>query len=151
MNIKDLKPHKHSHYRQGTFNPDGAIKLFESQRGKPIIYRSSWERKFILWLEKSSSVSHWGNECVGIEYDNPVSGRKSVYYPDFIVEFTDGRVVLIEIKPHHETEQPKNMRSKYAVDTYKKNIAKWHAAKEFCKRNGMQFSIITERTIEHLK
>lgn len=150
MDIKKLKPKRSSHYQQGSFNPATAKKLFESQKGKPIIYRSSWERSFILWLERSSKVKRWGSECIKIEYYNPVKGKVSEYFPDFVVEMTDGKIMLIEIKPISETRKP-NPKSKYAVDTYIRNQAKWKAAKEFCERNDFHFSILTEHTIEHLK
>lgn len=149
--IKKFKPRKNSRYVQGTFNPASARKLFESQKTKPIIYRSSWERRFIIWLENSSNVKRWGNECIGIPYISPLDNKQHVYYPDFIVEFTDGTTSLIEVKPHSETIKPTNMKSQYAVNTYVRNVAKWKAANYFCQKNGIKFSIITEHTIDHLK
>lgn len=149
--IKKFKPRRNSHYQQRVFNPASAKKLFESQKNEPIIARSSWEARFIIWLEHAPNVRHWGSECVAIQYVKPTDGKVHKYYPDFLVEFTDGSVAMIEIKPHSQTNKPKNMKSKYETEAYVTNMAKWKAAKEFCQQHGIKFSIITEHTIEHLK
>lgn len=147
--IKKFKPNN-SHYTQGIISSNKMKKLFESQYNKPIIYRSSWEMIFINWLEHSNSVKYWGSESLGINYYNPIKKRMSTYYPDFIVEFTDGSIHLFEIKPKHETIKPKNTNNKYKIETYITNISKWKSAKEYCINNNMKFSIITEDTINKL-
>lgn len=151
-NIKELKPKKNGRYKQGYINPKGCKKLFESQANKPIIFRSSYERKFIQWLERSKQVVRWGSECVSIPYVSPLDGKTHTYYPDYIMELNDGVVVLVEIKPRHETvpPQPGVPKDSYQWTTYVKNKAKWEAAIEFCKRNNMKFKIFTEVTIDRL-
>ena len=49
--IKSLRPSKKSRYEQGYVNPNTCKKVFESQRGIPIIFRSSLEKKFVIWCE----------------------------------------------------------------------------------------------------
>lgn len=146
--IKELKPSKKSRYRQGYVNPKSCKKLFESQQNEPIIYRSSYEKKFIHWLESSDRVLHWGSECVCIPYTG-ADGQPHHYYPDYVVEFANGTKCLIEIKPHSQTVRP-DPRCLHAVEEFKKNVLKWLAAKEFCERNGMAFKIITEHTLNRL-
>ncbi len=146
--IKSLKPSKKSRYRQGYVNPKSCKKLFESQQNEPIIYRSSYEKKFIYWLERSDKVARWGSECVCIQYTG-TDGKPHHYYPDYVVEFTNGTKCLIEIKPYNQTQQP-DPRLQWATAEYEKNMLKWYAANEFCKRHGMAFKVLTEHTINRL-
>lgn len=146
--IKCLKPSKKSRYKQGYVNPDSLKKLFESQKNEPVIYRSSYERKFIQWLERSPKVVGWGSECICINYVG-ADGANHHYYPDYLVEFTDGRKVVFEIKPYNQTVRP-DRSNQWACSEYSKNVRKWKAAAEFCSRNGIEFQIITEKTIERL-
>jgi hypothetical protein len=146
--IKNLKPSKKSRYKQGYINPKSCKKLFESQQNEKIIYRSSYEKRFILWLEKSEKVKYWGSECISIEYIGE-DGQKHHYWPDYIVEFIDGRKFVFEVKPYSQTVQP-DPRCEYAYREYKKNMLKWTAARQFCERNGMHFKVITEHIISRL-
>jgi hypothetical protein len=146
--IKSLKPSKKSRYKQGYVNPKSCKKLFESQQNEPIVYRSSYEKKFIQWLERSDKVLHWGSECICIPYTG-ADGKPHHYYPDYVVEFVNGNKCLIEIKPYALTLKP-DPRCEWAMEEYKKNVLKWLAADEFCKRNGLSFKVITEHTIGRL-
>jgi hypothetical protein len=151
--IKSLKPRRKSRFKQGYVDTSTLKKLFESQKSKPVIFRSSYEHKFIWWLERSSSVKRWGSEPICIEYRLPNDEKVHHYWPDYLVEMTDGTVVLVEVKPHNQTVPPDpylNDRDSLAYRTYVKNYCKWKAANEFCKRNNMQFKILTEKTIERL-
>ena len=54
MNIKQLKPRRDGRYEQGYINQESCKKLFPSQmKFEKIIYRSSYEKKFIYWLENN--------------------------------------------------------------------------------------------------
>ena len=90
MDIKSLKPKKNVRFSQGYIDPNACKKLFESVKKQPIIYRSSWEKKFILWCESCKNVKHWGSECTYIKYFNPVDQKTHRYFPDFVVEMQDG-------------------------------------------------------------
>lgn len=119
-----------------------------------IIYRSSWERTFMNWCDKTESVQNWSSEEMCIAYRDPVSKKTRRYFPDFIIRVmeSDGLIVtkMIEVKPHKEVVGPeKNPKRKtkswlYAVHTYVTNMAKWEAAREFCEDRGWEFVIITE-------
>ena len=76
--IKNLKPQKHSRYDQGYINPSTCKKVFESQIGKPIIFRSSLERKFVSWCESTKSVIRWGSECIQVPYTDPRDGSQHI-------------------------------------------------------------------------
>lgn len=149
MNIKDLKPSKQSRYKQGYINPGACHKLFEGLENTPIIYRSSYERTFIEWLESSPKVRHWGSETVRIPYYLVSDKKMHSYYPDYLVEFEDGTKMLIEIKPSNQTKKPL-VKNSWAMNEWIKNMCKWRAAKEFCEARGYKFNIFTEKTIEML-
>ena len=56
--------------------------------GIPVIYRSSYELKFIEYLENSvkmGKVIKWGSEITAIPYYD-FKGKKHRYFPDFYVE-----------------------------------------------------------------
>ena len=117
-----------------------------------IVYRSSWERKFMRYLDGNVSVIKWASEEIQIPYYNPVKKRMAKYYPDFYMEYKtkDGKTKksLIEVKPKRETKPPVYKRRTknvlIAEAMYSQNRAKWAAAEEFCLDNGLEFKIITE-------
>lgn len=147
--IKNLRPSKTSRYKQGYVNPKSLTKLFESQSDQPVIYRSSYERRFIQWLEKSSMVLHWGSECIAITYVGE-DGETHRYYPDYVVEWSNGEKSLIEIKPYNQTVKP-DPRNEWAKREFSKNVRKWLAAKQWCEQHGFSFKILTEHTIARLR
>ena len=128
-------------------------------KGNPtnIVYRSSWEKKFMNWCDLTESVSEWQSEEFFIPYRSPIDGRVHRYFPDFFVKYKDTngkkRVLVIEVKPKKETKMPTTnpkRRTKswaYSVRTYAVNQAKWKAAKEFCKDNNYEFKIMTEHEL----
>lgn len=145
--IKQLKPSRSSRYSQGYINPSSCKKVIDKHA--PIIYRSSYEKKFIYWLESNPRVVRWGSECCKIPYLY-IDGKMHTYYPDYYMEMDDGTKVLIEVKPANQTQPPKNENS-WAQREWSKNTCKWKAAMEFCKAKGFEFKILTERTINKLK
>lgn len=152
--IKRVRPN--GRYKSGVINPASCRKIFESQRSKPIIYRSSYEYDFICWLERSPKVLRWGSECLGIPYENLGDHTHHTYYPDYVIEMTDPEkgkyVLLVEVKPFKQTQRPDPCLplDSYAWKEYIRNRSKWKAAQEFAQNNNAQFRIITERTISRL-
>lgn len=156
--IKKIRPNQR--YKGGQINPASCRKLYESQKTRPVIYRSSYEKDFIYWLEHSSRVIRWGSECIGIHYINMHDGKSHTYYPDYIMEVLKDphnpsqgtETILVEIKPYNQTKPPDPTLPKdsYAWVEYVRNISKWRAAVEFARQNNMQFKIFTERTISRL-
>ena len=118
-----------------------------------IICRSSWERKMCQWCDTQPNVLKWASEEFSIPYVSPKDGKVHRYYPDFLIEYRDtsGKIKkqIIEVKPKRQTKPPerKSRVTKsylYEAATYEINMAKWKAAVEFAKDNGIEFKIITE-------
>lgn len=132
----------------------------QKYRGNPtrIIYRSMWEKKFMIFCDHTESIIEWGSEEVIIPYRSPIDGRVHRYYPDFYIKVKtkEGKYekYIIEIKPKRQTIKPndkpkrKTATWKREVLTYIKNRAKWDAAEDFCEDRQMKFKILTE---DHLK
>lgn len=149
--IKKLKPRKCGRFKQGYINPTSCKKLFPSQKNTPIIYRSSYEKRFIEYLESNKNVEYWGSECTPIEYVDAFDNTKHTYYPDYIA-LINGVYYLFEVKPHNQCITPDKTLPKdsYAWRTYIKNVSKWKATQTLCESRGMKFQIITEKTISKL-
>ena len=139
----------------GKYKPTNRFKY----KGDPtnIIYRSLWERKFMVWCDRNENVIEWGSEEIVIPYISPVDRRIHRYFPDFYVRARTktGRTekFVIEVKPHKQTSPPKKQRrvtKRYLteVKTYCVNEAKWKAAIEYCKDRRMQFKILTEHELK---
>ena len=146
--------------KQGEYqpeNPEKYIMVENDQNSGTIIFRSSWERIFMRWLDMNESVTKWASEPFAIPYIKPTDFREHRYYIDFYFECKtpDGGVkkYLIEIKPKHETQPPlppKRKTEKSMMNfekrkiTYMVNQAKWEAARAFARQNKLEFMIITE-------
>ena len=119
---------------------------------KNIFYRSSWECKYMSFLDNDTRVIEWSSEEIVIPYISPVDNRYHRYFMDFFVKFqtkTGSEVYLIEIKPKKQTQQPqvkKRVTKQYIneVATWGINQAKWKAAEDYCLDRGWKFKILTE-------
>ena len=120
---------------------------------KNIIYRSSWELKFMKYCDLNDSILEWGSEEVVIPYRSSLDNRIHRYFVDFYIKVEDmsGQIkkYLIEVKPKKQTKppaKPKRQTKRYIseVTEYAKNQAKWKAATEFCEDRQWNFMIITE-------
>lgn len=148
-NIKDLKPIRGGRYKQGYINPKSCNKIIKGLEKDVIIYRSSYELKFITWLENNNQVKQWGSECICIPYTY-IDNKIHRYYPDYFVEFIDGTKMVVEVKPLSQTRPPISESNQWGRQTYIKNMCKWKATKEFCESKGYKFKIITEKTIDQI-
>jgi hypothetical protein len=121
-----------------------------------IIFRSLWERKVMSYLDENPNVLEWSSEEIIVPYISPIDNRYHRYFPDFLIKVkqTDGtsRTILIEVKPKHQTVEPKSQKRKTKqyiteVTTWATNQAKWQYAKEYCLDRGWEFKILTEDEI----
>ena len=139
----------------GKFKPSNTNKY----KGDPtnIIYRSLWERKFMVWCDNNENVLEWGSEEIIIPYRSPVDNRVHRYFPDFYVKTRTrtGKLSknIIEVKPFVQTQEPKRKKrvtKKYLseVKTFVINDANWKAADEYCKDRRMNFIILTEKELK---
>lgn len=119
-----------------------------------IIWRSTWELRFMKWCDFNPSVIEWGSETIIIPYISPIDKRIHRYFVDFYIKIKDQnnliKKYLIEIKPEKFTkppEKPKRMTKKFLDEAfqYGVNEAKWKAALEFCEDRNMKFMILTEK------
>jgi hypothetical protein len=142
-------------YHQGRFNPQHPEKYKGDSRN--IIYRSSWELKFMRYCDRNDKILEWGSEEFFIPYYDPTTNKVRRYFPDFIVKIKESsgniKKYLIEVKPKRQTIEPKQTKGKkkktYITEvlTYNKNIAKWNAAREWCADRMIEFKIITEEEL----
>ena len=51
-----------------------------------VIYRSLWERKFMVYADNSDNILEWGSEEHIIPYVSPWDGRRHRYFPDFYIK-----------------------------------------------------------------
>ena len=127
-------------------------------KGDPtnIIYRSLWERKFMVYCDKNENILEWGSEEVVVPYRSPIDNRYHRYFPDFYIKVKEstGKItkMIVEIKPFKQCVEPKVQKKKtkgyiYEVMEYAKNQAKWSAAKEWCLDRGYEFKVLTENEL----
>ena len=133
---------------------------YKKYKGDPtnVIYRFSWELKFMIWCDKNREVLEWSSEEMYIPYKDPVQNKVRRYFPDFWVIKRDpatGRrkKYIVEVKPWRQTQPPKKYKrtTKTAimeVETYATNRAKWDATIEVCIDQGWEFKLITERELK---
>ena len=138
---------------KGRFIPRNRLKYLG--KASDIIYRSSYELKFMNWCDLNESVIGWVSEEIVIPYRSPLDKRIHKYYIDFYAEIKQANGVikkyLIEVKPKRFTKPPEPRRKtkKYLqeVAQWGVNEAKWNSAKQFCKKQNMEFMIITEKEL----
>jgi len=148
--------------------PKGSYKGFytptnpHKYRGDPknCVYRSLWERRFMVFCDTNPNITEWSSEEVIIPYRSPFDKKIHRYFVDFWIKTKnkDGleENTLIEIKPKKKTVQPsmpsgagaRVSRGKMTeVRDWMVNSAKWEAAREFCADRKWKFQILTEDDI----
>ena len=127
-------------------------------KGDPtnIIYRSLWERKFMVYCDKNQNILEWASEEIAIPYRSPIDNRVHRYFPDFYIKVreTNGKIknYVIEVKPAKQTKpptKPKRQTKGYIREAYEyaRNQAKWKMAKEFCADRQWEFKVVTEKEL----
>ena len=138
----------------GKFQPSYPRKY----KGDPtnIIYRSLWERRFMVYCDLNENILEWGSEEIALPYRSPIDNRIHRYFPDFYIKVKESsgqiKKYIIEIKPKKQTIEPQVKKRKtksyiYEVYEYAKNQAKWKAAEEFCKDRMWEFRVLTEEDL----
>jgi hypothetical protein len=141
-------------FRQGRFYPQNPEKYLGNVNN--IIYRSSWELRFLRWCDQNINILEYGSEEFFIPYISPIDNRIHRYYPDFIIKVRHKdesiKRYVIEVKPDKQTRPPKQGKRVtksfiYETKTYAINQAKWTAAQEWCKDRLLEFKVITEKEL----
>jgi hypothetical protein len=142
-------------YYQGKFRPRNPKKYKGDITN--IVYRSSWELKFLNYCDKNESIIEYASEEIVIPYRSPIDNKIHRYFVDFYVKIKDksGNIAkyLIEIKPKKQTLPPKipTRKTKYYINEvleYVKNQAKWSSAENFCLDRQWKFLILTENELK---
>jgi len=114
-------------------------------------YRSSWEWAFMRFCDTNESILKWASEAVQIPYRDPTTNRNTVYIPDFFIQYVDknGKILteLIEVKPQNQTLLEKVGKNVNNQIQYVKNQAKWAAASNWCKGQGIRFRVLNEQDL----
>lgn len=142
-------------YKQGIFKPLNPKKCL-NKKGD-IVFRSFLEYKVMNLCDKNPNVLEWSSEKNIVPYFHPVENRVARYFIDFYIQLkTESgiRKCLIEVKPERQTKPPVPSNKKkletvlYENVQYAINKAKWDAAKQYAKKKGMEFMLLTETDID---
>lgn len=120
-----------------------------------IIYRSLWERKFMIFCDRSDNILKWSSEEIAIPYYFHIDKKMHKYYVDFIIQVKEKdnqvKTYLVEIKPLAQTSKPirKKTTKKYLREIleWEKNKSKWKSAIQYAKEKNWEFKIITEKDL----
>jgi hypothetical protein len=137
-------------FAQGRFemkNPDKYVGT------KTPLARSSWEFVFMRMLDEHQGVEKWASESIQIPYRDPLTGKYTIYVPDFFITYVDKNgakhAEVVEVKPASQTLLANVGKSVYNQQQYVKNMAKWEAATKWCKQQGIKFRVVNEEHIFH--
>lgn len=127
MGIKDLKPIL-GKYQQGFYNPRNPEKYIGDL--SKIIFRSSYELKFMKYCDNFSSILKWSSEPIVIPYFNVIDEKMHNYNVDFYIRYINDENIekdyLIEIKPDFQKNKPNKPLKK---DEYEYSLSLFESGK----------------------
>ena len=139
-----------SKFAQGRFEMKNPTKYVGK---KTPLARSSWEFVFMRMLDEHPGIENWASERIQIPYRDPLTGKYTIYGPDFFIVYVDKNgkknAEVVEVKPLSQTKLEAVGKSVYNQSQYVKNMAKWEAAQAWCKQQGVRFRIVNEGDIFH--
>ena len=116
-------------------------------------YRSGWELTFMTFCDNNENIIYWASEAMKIPYRNPLTGKQTIYVPDFFVVYKNrhGQQIaeVVEIKPKKQSLIESKRASAKDRAIVAVNHAKWAACQAYCKSQGLVFRVITEDDIFH--
>ena len=137
-------------WASGLFKPKNTGKYIGKKTPR---YRSSWEFAFMRFCDNNPSVTQWASESIQIPYRHPLTGKNTIYVPDFFIVYNDKKqkrvAELIEVKPENQSLRENVGKSRHNQAQYIQNMAKWEAARAWCKQKGLYFRVISEKDIFH--
>ena len=137
-------------FAQGRFEMKNPSKYVGT---KTPLARSSWEFVFMRMLDEHQGVEKWASESIQIPYRDPLTGKYTIYVPDFFITYVDKNgakhAEVVEVKPASQTLLANLGKSVYNQQQYVKNMAKWEAATKWCKQQGIKFRVVNEEHIFH--
>lgn len=143
-----------ANFIQGKYTPKRPEKYVGDK--KDIVFRSAWERKFMIWCDNNPAVVAWTSEYP-IPYYSQLDNKMHRYFVDFFVRIRDNtgkeKTLMVEVKPDIQTRPPikPKINNPKAIkryisecETFQVNSDKWTAAKAFAEKNNFQFIILNE-------
>jgi hypothetical protein len=135
-------------WAQGIYTPKNPQKYIGKHQPK---YRSGWELTFMTFCDSNDSIIYWASESMRIPYKHPLTGKPTIYVPDFFVVYQNKRgqqvAEVVEIKPKKQSIIESKVASAKDRMVVAINHAKWTAAMAYCKSQGLTFRVITEDDI----
>lgn len=108
--------------------------IYENVKKSPYnleYYDSYWELEFMKELESDEKINKWTkNHGIRIPYFDLDNKYKS-YIPDFLIEYLDGTIELVEMKGKHLLDNPNTKR-------------KMEFAKKWCKSRDIKYRIYSK-------
>ena len=116
-------------------------------------YRSSWEHSFMRLCDEHPNVYQWASEAIRIPYRHPLTGKYTIYVPDFFIVYVDRNgkkhAEMIEVKPMNQTTMERAGKSVAKKTQVLINHAKWEAANAYAKQRRIQFRVVSEEQLFH--
>jgi len=135
-------------WAQGIYTPKNPQKYIGNHNPK---YRSGWELTFMTFCDSNNNVLYWASEALKIPYKNPLTGKQTIYIPDFFVVYQNkyGKQLaeVVEIKPKKQSLIESKVASARDRAIVAVNHAKWASAMAYCKSQGYTFRVLTEEDI----
>lgn len=132
-------------YAQGIYEVKNPDKYVGNTKPR---YRSGWEFTFMTFCDNNSNVIKWASEAMRIPYKHPLTGKQTIYVPDFFIIYENKHGMrmaeVVEIKPKKQSLIESKVASARDRAVVAVNHAKWQAANVYCKAQGLTFRVITE-------
>lgn len=102
------------------------------------------------FCDDNAHILQWASESVSIPYRHPLTGKMTIYVPDFLITYQNGQGKtigeLVEIKPRKQSviEGRMSERDRMVVAV---NYAKWSAAEKWSRQQGLTFRVLNEDQI----
>ncbi len=121
--------------------------VYRDYSTETFVTRSTPERLFERWMDNHSDIVRWyykngdhGYNYLSVVYERSVGDFKE-FYPDYLLETTDGRKWLVEVKGG-EDQNGTNRN----IDKLSEN--KFYALKAFAERYGFNWGFVREIDID---
>jgi hypothetical protein len=177
LSMINSKPNN-KNYHQGNFIPTNTNKVLKLNNQGGVFYRSSWEKRVMVWLDNNPQIVKWGAESISIPYqlthfesNGDMKLKSHTYYADFYYQIRMGdgsiRDVIAEVKPQKEFNMVTMIQEKrfkipdgitmkklknleYDFKMAQKNLKKWETMIKFCDKKGWEFIVITEDVLKKM-
>lgn len=119
--------------RKRTAKEQQAIGRYESPKGTYkeghlIPYRNEFEEEAFKRIDANPTVVRWSYSELSVPYYQPGQVRKSFLFPDLLIEYSDGRKKVLDLKPDG-----------YTADT----LSEFQAMNGWCSEKGILYEVWT--------